>query len=537
MTSYLLHHLLDETAKRFPDRTALISKNDSITYAELNLQSDRLALSLTRLGVKVGDRVGLMLEKSFESVIGIFGILKAGAAYVPIDPQSPLSRVKFVLKHCNIRLLVTSENAIEQFLPDLDQGTSLEKVLLAIGNPLALAGKCHNVHLLSWADLLSPATAMRPNLNITDTTPAYILHTSGSTGTPKGVAISHLNSLTFVDMAADFFEITEGDRLASHAPFHFDLSVFDLFVAVKCGAAIALVPENLGVFPMRLAEYIEERGITVWNSVASVVSLLVERGKLDRFSFASLRLVIFSGDVLPAKHLRIAMTQMPETRFLNTYGQTEANSSVVFPVDKIPHDDSWRIPIGKPFPNFEAFALNDDTQIIKAPGETGELHIRSSSVAMGYWEETEKTSKAFVKDPRPNSQSVTVYKTGDLVTIDNEGNFIFIGRRDRQVKSRGYRIQMDEIESILNNHPAIKEAVVIAIPDDLVGNRLIAYVSSSPGNAVEESDLFEFCGMFLPRYMLPEVINFVETLPKTPTGKTDRKRLQETAAAQPVQRA
>lgn len=537
MHSYLIHNLLQETAKTCPDRDAVISRSGSLTYAELHRESDRLARAFICQGVNSGDRVGLMLDKSLESVVSIFGILKTGAAYVPIDPQAPVTRIKYILNSCAIQHMVTSVPCIENMISELDAGSSLAKILLAAGDPQILRERCKKITICPWDEFPAEGTAPLPNLGLTDTSPAYILHTSGSTGLPKGVVISHLNSLSFVNMAADFFGITEKDRLASHAPFHFDLSVFDLFVAVKCGAAIVLVPENLAVFPMKLAQYIEEKKISVWNSVASVVSLLVERGKLDRFDFDSLRLVLFSGDVLPAKHLRQAKALMPKTQFTNIYGQTEANSSICFSINDIPQDADWRIPIGKPFPNFEVFGWSENNKVIKNPGDVGELYIRSSTIAMGYWGDPEKTSKVFVKDPRSNDPKGLVYKTGDLVTTNGQGDYLFIGRRDQQIKSRGYRIQMDEIEHILNNHPDIKEAVVIALPDDLIGNKLIAYASSSEQGNLKENDLFEFCSMFLPRYMLPEVIHFVENLPKTPTGKTDRKRLRETASLQAAQSA
>lgn len=529
MSQYLLYHLLEETANRCPDREAVVSKDGSITYAELNTKSTQISQALMELGVEKGDRIALLLNKSIEAIICIFGILKAGAIYVPIDPLAPVSRAKYIINNCKINLLITSKEAIEKNIHDLGKDISLKNILLIKGHTQQFEQENTNLHFLSWENVIHDCAESYRQPNIPDAAPAYILHTSGSTGVPKGVVISHLNALTFVNMAADFFEITENDRLCSHSPLHFDLSVFDIYVAVKNAAAIVLVPELLSIFPMKLAQFIADEKISVWNSVASALSLLADRGKLERFQFDNLRCVLFSGDVLPVKYLRQLMNRMPITNFFNIYGQTEANSSTFYHVKEIPDDNLWKIPIGKAFPNFEVFVLNDNNEKT-SPGETGELYVSGSTVALGYWGMEEKTSEAFVLDPRSPWSRSRVYKTGDLVTVDDEGNHIYIGRRDQQVKSRGYRIQLNEIEVTMNSHTEIKEAVVVAIPDEIIGNRIISYVSPVNGTELTEIDILDYCSMFLPNYMLPEKINLMSELPKTPTGKTDRKLLKETAS-------
>jgi acyl-coenzyme A synthetase/AMP-(fatty) acid ligase len=218
---------------------------------------------------------------------------------------------------------------------------------------------------------------------------------------------------------------------------------------------------------------------------------------------------------------------MPKVQFFNVYGQTEANSSTYYRVGSVSEDDGWRIPIGKAFPNFEVFALGENEEVVKRPGQIGELYVRSSSVAVGYWRDEIKTSETFVTDPRSSLSNRKVYRTGDLVTLDEENNYLFLGRKDQQVKSRGYRIQLNEIETVLNNHPEVKEAVVIAIPDELIGNRIISHISTINEVELTELELFNYCNKMLPMYMLPEKIFFHEKLPKTPTGKTDRKLLKE----------
>lgn len=528
MTMHLLHHLLTESSQKYPDRTAVTFKDKSISYADLEDNSNQLALTLTQHGIKKGDRVGIMLGKSIDAIIALFGIMKAGAIYVPLDPLAPVNRLGHILTQCGIECLITSPENRKKLYSEPHTRLHIAKIILT---GLPPKGDVHcggNADCIPWeSTTAAPSRHYRP-VDLPDQSPAYILHTSGSTGVPKGVVISHLNALSFVHMAASFFEINESDRIANHAPLHFDLSVFDIFGGIKAGATIVLVPEFLSTFPVKLAEFIEQERISIWNSVASVLNMLAERGRLDRCNFEALRLVHFSGDIMPVKYLRTLQRHMKCAAFYNIYGQTEANSSLYFPVREIPDNEAWKIPIGKPFPNFEAFALNERSEMITSPGDEGELYVNSSTVALGYWNQEKMTMEKFVADPRNPSWRTHVYKTGDLVRIDNDGNFVFTGRKDHMVKSRGYRIELTETETVLNSHPHVSQAIVLAIPDEVIGNRIIAYVSPVEGASISAEDITGHCSMFLPLYMVPEQIFFIARMPRTTTGKADRKLMAET---------
>jgi amino acid adenylation domain-containing protein len=531
MRDHLLQHLLRHSAKTHPDKTAVIFKDKSVTYAELERQSNGLALTLQQSGIRKGDRVGIMLTKSIEQIVSLFGILKSGAIYVPIDPSAPACRIAYMIRHCGIDCLITTSRTLNTLLSDSEDRIAISTALV-IGRDGddfphdTIAANCLLLDIEADGD-----TSEFQSMDMSDTCPAYILHTSGSTGNPKGVAISHLNALTFIEMAADYFTATASDRFCNHAPLHFDLSVFDIFVAVKCGATIVLLPEMLSTFPVKLAEYIEKEQITVWNSVSSVLTLLADKGMLERQSFDSLRLVHFSGDIMPVKYLRQLKKHMRKASFYNIYGQTEANSSLCYPVQEIPDNDSWRIPVGTPFPNFEVFALNEDQQIATHPGEEGELYVSSSTVALGYWGARDMTREKFVPDPRYPFLEKIVYKTGDLVRIDECGNFMFSGRIDHMVKSRGYRIELEEIETVLSGHPGIAAAVVIAIPDEIVGNRISAIITAMTGCSITKENLVRYCASRLPKYMIPEIMEFRDSLPMTSSGKIDRKKLSEEIVA------
>jgi acyl-coenzyme A synthetase/AMP-(fatty) acid ligase len=239
-----------------------------------------------------------------------------------------------------------------------------------------------------------------------------------------------------------------------------------------------------------------------------------------------MRLILFAGELFPLKYLRLLQKMMPQARFCNMYGQTEANSSTYYWVDQLPGDDTAKLPIGRALPNFEVFALDERGNRIQNPGEEGELYVHASTVARGYWGEPERTEKAFVNHPLRSHGNERVYKTGDLVCLNPDGDYVFLGRKDHMIKSRGYRIEIGEVETVLCNHPEIQNAVVLPIPDELIGNRLVAIVVPSGSVKLSQDDVLRHCFAQLPRYMIPEAIEFRDSLPMTSSGKVDRMKLR-----------
>jgi len=521
---YLLHHLLVNSASRCPERPAVVFMDRMLTYADLHSQSDRLAAFLSDCGVAVGDRVGIMQQKSIESVVALFAILKTGAAYVPIDPSVPAQRARHIIKHCDLRHIITTYQQAKRIMTDIDD-LPLQKMIITKPQK-EIEGDGSRIAFIRWDDIMSRSPHDFHSPNMSDTNPAYILHTSGSTGIPKGVVLSHLNALSFVNMAGTFFEINETDRFANHAPLHFDLSVFDIFVAILRAACIVIIPDYLSAFPVRLVEYVSEKQVSIWNSVSSVLILLADKGKIDRCSLDSMRIVHFSGDILPVKYLRILQESMPRATFYNIYGQTEANSSMCFRVDKTKIDDTKPIPIGRPFPNFEVFVMGEH-RVVSEPNEEGELYVKSSTTAIGYWGDDIMTLEKFPSDPRRAQIQSRVYRTGDIVKIGSDWNYYFVGRKDHMIKSKGYRIEIPEIESAIHNHQSVKQAAVVAIPDEAIGNRIIVYICPVAEVELRIGDISAFCSNILPKYMIPEEFIICDALPTTSTGKVDRKTLRE----------
>ena len=520
--AYLLHQLLIRSAERHADQVAVCHENRSMTYRELETASDQLASILSQAGIEKGDRVGIYFCKSLESIVTIFGILKSGAVYVPLDPEAPVKRIAYIVGNCRMKALVTTGKNVEQLGRASFVESAVRCVVLTDGDLPADVGSLAGSRIIPWREVLQAPAGRRADVQLIEDDLAYILYTSGSTGEPKGVMISHRTSLTFVNWACETFAVRASDRVSNHAPFHFDLSIFDIFATIKAGGTVILVPEKLSVFPINLADFIERSNITIWYSVPSVLTRLVLYGKLNRYRFANLRTILFAGEVFPVKYLRQLRASVPHAEYYNLYGPTETNVCTFYKVEEIAPSRVEPLPIGKACANTEVFAVNQNNEICRA-GELGELYVRGPGLMKGYWGVPEKTRAVLA--PHPAYPAENVYRTGDLVQQAEDGNYLFIGRRDNQIKSRGYRIELGEIESALYDHPGVEEVAVIAIPDEQIGNVIAALVVARNGSELSKSDLAAFCAERIPKYMIPESIEFREALPKTSTGKIDKTTL------------
>lgn len=511
-TAYRLEQLLASAAARFADRCAVRSEHASMSYAELDNAADSVASSLIDIGVGIGDRVALHLDKSVESVAALYGILRAGAAYVPIDPAAPAVRSAYIATDCDIRAIISDPTRIAALR---EVSPSAAPRGICVGSPAPAA-------FSSWEDVQS-ARRTRPFRQTVDTDLAYILYTSGSTGRPKGVAISHRASLTFVLWAYRTFGLSDRDVLSNHAPFHFDLSTFDLFGAAAGGATVALVPPSAARFPVRLVDWIRSQALTVWYSVPSALAMIVRYGDLSERPMDSLRMVLFAGETFPVHYLRELMLLVPQARFFNLYGPTETNVCTYHEVHEPPAADDRPVPIGRACENTRCEVIDESGALVTHVGAEGELVVRGSTVAHGYWNDPVKTAASFPE--------WYTYRTGDTVEIldDSPPNYRFVGRHDHLIKSRGYRIELGEVEAALYQDDKVDECVVVAVRDDLLGNRLAAFCTVR-GEATEDG-LKRACRERLPGYMVPDRIEIVPTLLRTPNDKYDRARLATEAEA------
>jgi amino acid adenylation domain-containing protein len=488
--------------------------------------SNQLASIILAEGVSPTDRIGIFVPKSLASVVSIFGALSAGVCYVPLDPEAPVNRLRYIIRDADLTMILTnSEKA--PIAQRLFEDSPLQQCILVDPDVMTNAVEAESSSALDsrftgWKTVLANEGSLERMPLALETDTAYILYTSGSTGTPKGVMISHRNSLTFVTWAASNAGLNSVDRVACHAPLHFDISTFSIFSSVLTGAEVVMIPDRVSMFPSQLAKLIDQEGITVWYSVPSVLTLLALYGDLKSHNLSRLRTIVFAGEVFPVKHLRMLMDQLPRARYLNWYGPTETNVCTWYEVPKLNPQRTTEIPIGKACENTEVFAVDDKGKKVLKIGQRGELYVRGPSVMQGYWRDPDKTRKVLIPNPFNSNHIELVYKTGDIVTLDSDDNFNYLGREDGMVKTRGYRVELGEIESVIYSHKAIKEVVVVPIADEILGNRLCAVVSLHEGSTLSKEELMNYCGQSLPRYMIPDSVEFRKKLPNTSTGKIDR---------------
>ncbi|MFA1550270.1 amino acid adenylation domain-containing protein [Actinomadura chokoriensis] len=494
-----LHELVIAGAERTPNAPAVDGPDGPLTYLELDREANRIARALTDLGVGPGDRVGLWMDKSARMVAAMQGVLRLGAMYVPLDPLSPVDRIARIVSGCRAAAVISTPERSRE-----------------------LAARVRTAHLCtgpdgagpSWGAVTGRSGAALPDPPVRPDDPAYILYTSGSTGEPKGVCISHRNALAFVEWAAAELRATPEDRFANHAPFHFDLSVLDLYVAFSCGASVHLVPQGTAYAPHLLTDFLVRRRITVWYSVPSVLILMISEGGLLDLEPPEVRAVLFAGEPFPIRYLRRLQARWPHARLLNLYGPTETNVCTFHEVKgPIPAEQTLPVPIGKACSGDRVWARRADGGVA-APGEEGELIVSGPTVMLGYW-------------GRPG-QDGAPYATGDIVRLREDGAYEFVGRRDALVKVRGHRIELGEIESTLLRDPAIAEAaaaVVGAGPDA----RLVAFLVGAGGSPPGLLAVKRLCARHLPRQMIVDDVLPLPELPRTSTGKIDRRRLTEMA--------
>nr|BBH87121.1 D-alanine--poly(phosphoribitol) ligase [Thermosporothrix sp. COM3] len=481
-----IQHLLLEAAQKWPDHIAVKDAEREYSYRELDELAGRFAGALAARGIRPGDRVGLWLEKSASVIAMMQAALRLHAVYVPLDPLSPPARIATILHDCGISLLFTSEERAE-ILSSIEE--SVQTLFLAEA---------------------STAQAVSPLPPTHEDELAYILYTSGSTGTPKGVCISHRNALAFINWAVEELQATATDRFSNHAPFHFDLSVLDLYGAFSVGATVVLIPESSAYVPARLVELLYTEKLTIWYSVPSVLTLMMEQGCLLEREPPAVRALLFAGEPFPLKHLRRLYRHWPGTRFLNLYGPTETNVCTFYEVKAIADDATAPVPIGRACSGDLVWGQKEDGTPIHV-GETGELLVSGPTVMAGYWG----------KEPHGKRP----YATGDLVTLDADGNYHYRGRRDQMLKLRGYRIETGEVEAALLAHPAISAAVVLAEGEGIEG-RLVAFLCCTTEEPPSLLELKKHCAKQLPRYMIIDAAYTLPTLPYTRNGKIDRLALQ-----------
>jgi amino acid adenylation domain-containing protein len=501
--SVLLHELFERRVEIAPTDVAVVYEGQQLTYADLNRRANQVAHWLRQHGVEPDDRVGLYLERSFEMLVGILGILKAGAAYLPLDPDHPAARLAYMVEHAQARIILTQARC----------------------EPIA-GGKPARYFALDDADNVAalcalPTTNLGPaQLGLSARNLAYVMYTSGSTGQPKGVMLEHrgvVNRLLWMQAA---FQLTASDVCLQKTPFGFDISVWELLWPIQAGARLVVARPGGHRDASYISWLIADQGITIAHFVPSMLRVFIDGADLSLAR--GLKHIVCGGEALPPDIHNDTVTRLPGTRVWNLYGPTEASIEVTAWVGQLGERYDV-IPIGKPIPNTRCYIVNPWRKLLPV-SVAGELCLGGVCVARGYLGRPDLTSEKFLDDPFAGRPGDRIYTTGDLARYRPDGTIEYLGRLDDQVKIRGFRIELAEIQAALLDHPAVHEAVVVA-RGPAGGQHLAAYVVPQPGSVIDVTGLRDHLVHWLPDYMVPSAIVELAAMPLNSNGKLDRKAL------------
>ena len=518
---YLLYQAIDRHAAATPERTAFRCGGKALTYAELSRRTHQLARLLVDAGVERGDRVGIYLPRSLESAVAVHGIFKAGAAYVPLDPDAPVARTRRLIEDCGIRVVCTApalrRNFSELFRPPTP-------VTAVVGAEVAEL----RTHL--WSDLEGyPATP--PARPVLGDDLAYIIYTSGSTGEPKGIMHTHASGLAYARLSAALYDVTPDDVIGNHCALHYDISTFGYFTGPLAGATTVIVTDAHTKFPTSLLTLMEQERITVWYSVPLALLQILRSPTLADRDLSALRWVLFGGEVFAPRHLRTLLAHAPNARASNVYGPAEVNQCTYHHFDAAPAGDA-PLPLGRAWGDTEILILAPDDRPV-ASGEIGELLVRSGTCMQGYWNRPDLTDRGFYYRQRTPGHPDVFYRTGDLVYADEAGLLWFVGRKDRQVKVRGHRVELEEVEAVLAAQPGVAEAAVYVRETGDNEKIIEALVVAQTAGGVNPRTCIAAMADRLPTYAVPTALTFVEALPRTDAGKVDRLAIRA-AASNPI---
>ena len=524
--SELLQLWVRRHAEARPEAPALRLGEQRVSYGDLERASNRVANLLAAAGCQRGDRVGLLIPKSPAAVVAMLGVLKAGAIYVPLDPGAPVARLAGILEQCDDRWLLAAG----------DTGVQVDLLTAALARPGAdrlrvgwLGGGAEPAvsrTMFLEADVASaPESRLAPHTSPSD--PAHILFTSGSTGVPKGVVITHANVWHFVQWAVRYFGIEATDKNSGHSPLHFDLSTFDIYGALAAGAELVMIPPDLSLLPHRLARLIRDAELTQWFSVPSVLNYMAKFDAVRDGDFPHLKRLMWCGEVFPTPSLIHWMKRVPHAAFTNLYGPTETTIASSFhTVTQCPASEDEVIPIGRACAGEELLVLDED-RLPLPPGEQGDLYIAGVGLSPGYWRDRERTQAAFTLRPRTSNPDDRIYRTGDRAVLGADGLVRFCGRTDHQIKTRGYRVELGEVETALHALGTLRECAVVAAPGAAVDTMICCGYVPLQGLRPTPMDLREALARVLPSYMLPARWLELEALPATSNGKIDRRALTD----------
>ncbi len=512
----LLHGFLLNNAEKYPNKEALIFNNQRLTYSEINNRSTQLANSLMELGLNRHDRVIIFLDNSVETIISIWGVLKAGGAFVVLNPLMKSGKLDYILKDSGAKIIITHSRKYDVVLEAINFHNK-DKKIIWVG---AVIDDINNFSFNELIECQQVSATKKLNSQmerIIDYDLATLIYTSGSTGEPKGVISSHINMISAARSIIEYLENTPEDIILNVLPLSFDYGLYQMIMSVMFGGKLIL--ETSFMFPLKILQTIEEEKVSGFPIVPTIVALLLKMKELEKYKLNSLRYITNTGAAFPIPHIQKFNQFFPHVKIFSMYGLTECKRISYLPSDQIQKRPGS---VGKAIPNCEVFLVDENNNDVK-PGEIGELVVRGSNVMRGYWNSPELTQKVYRQG---KIQGETLLYTGDLFKQDEDGYLYFLGRKDDMIKSKGERISPKEIENILCSIQGVAEAAVIGVPDEILGQAVKAYIVKKENIEIDQNYILQFCMKNMESFMVPKYVEFIAELPKSPNGKVDKKILK-----------
>ncbi len=509
----LLHDYLIRSACRSPEKVALVCGKRRVTYDELDASSDALAAHLAAAGVGRGDRVMIFADNTVETVVSFWATLKANAVVSLVNPLTKSDKLDYLLQDCRPAAFITDAHLSPAFGAPVRHATFLKRVVVSGDAGDAEPGSLPRA--VRW-EIATKAHGAPPVRRCIDIDLAAIVYTSGSTGDPKGVMLTHRNMLTACASIASYLELREDEVILNVLPLAFDYGLYQMIMAFSVGARLVL--ERSFAFPAQTVRLLTEERVTGLPGVPTVFSTLLGLKSLREGDLPSVRYVTNTGAALPVKHIQMLRELLPAARIYSMYGLTECKRCTYLPPEDI---DRKPESVGIAIPNTEMWIVDEGGRRV-GPGIVGKLVIRGATVMKGYWGKPEATAEKLKPGPLPGEQ---VLHTGDYCRMDEEGYLYFVGRGDEIIKSRGEKVAPKEVENVLMGIPGVKEAAVIGVPDDLLGEAVKAFVVMEQGTAIGEAQIRNECRRRLETFMVPKHIDIVASLPRTDTAKINKRAL------------
>lgn len=504
----LVSNFLEESAIKYPDKTALVTNEGRFTYAEIDEMANKTANALLAEGLEKGDRAAIYMDNSLEAVASIFGVLKAGGIFLVINPTTKTEKLTYILNNCRAKVVVSSANKLPVITDACNNAPLLKNVYLAGNNIPSVKGFCKKVHSLK--EIYNGANGHPPDSRATSKDLAALIYTSGSTGNPKGVMMTHRNMVAAADSITAYLENRSDDVILNTLPISFDYGLYQVIMAFKVGATVIM--EKTFTYSYKVIDTIIREKVTGFPIVPTISAIILQMDDIKKKNFDHLRYISNTAAALPVAHIQKLRGFFPKTKIYSMYGLTECKRVSYLSPDQL---DVRPTSVGKAMPDTEAYIVDESGNRV-GPNIIGELVVRGPSVMRGYWEMPEETAK--ILRPGPNTSEMVLY-TGDLFKMDDGGYLYFVSRKDDIIKSRGEKVSPKEIENILYKIEGVTEAAVVGMDDPVLGQAIKAFVVADNGANLTKKDIQKFCSQHLEDFMIPKQVEFKNELPKTATGK------------------